>query len=282
MIVDRLQILFKSGSGGQGSSSVRKLSAARFIPEGGDGGRGADVILRVSPHLYDLSKLKGKKKISAPSGEPGSRRLKSGKNAEPLYIDLPRGTQVLDENKQLIVDLINNNQEFVLCRGGEGGRGSNRNPASTEAEPGQSKLVILDYRIPADLAIVGFANVKKTTLFNLLTGQQNKVAHYPFTTTTAAFSHFNFNFKKIGVLDTPPVREIKADIDKNRFLRHLFRVKIILILGKNEDCIKVKEEILKFNKELIRDKKVFYLPDNVGKIDINQLKEKIYNYLEKL
>ncbi|MCF7916148.1 MAG: 50S ribosome-binding GTPase [Candidatus Omnitrophica bacterium] len=281
MIVDRLQILFKSGSGGRGSSSVKKLSAARFVPEGGDGGRGADVILRVSPHLYDLNKLKGKKKISAPSGEPGSRRLKSGKNAEPLYIDLPRGTQVLDEKNQLIVDLINNNQEFVLCRGGQGGRGSNRNPATNDPGLGQAKLVILDYRIPADLAILGFANTKKTTLFNLLTGQQNKVAHYPFTTTTCAFSHFSFNFKKIIVLDTPPVRETKTDVGKNRFLRHLFRVKIIVILGKESDWEKVKEEILKFNEEFIRDKKAFYLPENIGKMDINQLKENIYNYLEK-
>ncbi|MCF7895231.1 MAG: 50S ribosome-binding GTPase [Candidatus Omnitrophica bacterium] len=282
MIVDRLQILFKSGNGGRGSASLRKLSSVKLFPDGGDGGKGADLILKVSPHLYDLSKLKGKKKIVAPSGKPGLKKSKDGQNTKDLFIDLPKGTRVLNENNKLIVDLSKDNQQFVLCKGGLGGKGSARRPATTDSQQGQAKLVILDYRIPVDIPIVGLANSKKTTLFNLFTGQNNKVAHYPFTTATCAFAHFSYNFKKITVLDTPPVRETKGDLEKNRFLRHLFRAKIVLILGKKRDSAKVKKEISKFNSEFISKKKVFYLPDNVGKIDINQLKEKIYNYLRKI
>ncbi|MCF7893955.1 MAG: 50S ribosome-binding GTPase, partial [Candidatus Omnitrophica bacterium] len=188
----------------------------------------------------------------------------------------------LDKNNQLIVDLINGRKEFVLCEGGQGGRGSNRNPATTDPGAGQTKLVVLDYRIPVDVVIVGFANRKKTTLFNLITGQENRVAHYPFTTATCALGHFNYKFNKITLLDTPPVRETKDNPGKNRFLRHLFRSKIILILGENKDYKQIKEEIDKFDPDFLGQKKVFYLPANIGKIDINQLKEKIHSYLEKL
>ncbi|MCF7876960.1 MAG: 50S ribosome-binding GTPase [Candidatus Omnitrophica bacterium] len=277
MIVDKVQILFKSGGGGRGSNSVKKISSAKFLPDGGDGGRGADIILKVSPHLYDLAKLKGKKKITAPSGEPGARRSKSGKNAEPLFIDLPKGTQVLDENKKLLLDLSKEGQQFKLCAGGFGGRGSVRKPATTDPKAGQAKLVTLDYRIPADVSILGLANSQKTTLFNLLTGQKNKVADYPFTTAACALGHFSYNFKKITVLDTPPVRETKGGSDKNRFLRHLLRVKIIVVLGGNDGFKQVKKEIYKFNPKILDEKKVFYLPENVDRININQLKKKLYN-----
>lgn len=282
MIVDRLQILFKSGNGGRGSGSLRKLSAVKFFPDGGDGGRGADLILKVSPHLYDLSKLKGKKKITAPSGKPGLKKSKNGQNGEDLFIDLPKGTRILDENNKLIVDLSKDNQKFILCKGGLGGRGSTRRPVTTEPQLGQAKLVTLDYRIPADISIVGLANSKKTTLFNLLTGQNNKVAHYPFTTATCALGHFSYDFKDITLLDTPPICKTKGDLNKNRFLRHLFRAKLIVVLGQDKDFELVKEEISNFNPEFLSQKKVFYLQANIGKMDINQLKEKLYNYLDNL
>ncbi|MCF7895281.1 MAG: 50S ribosome-binding GTPase [Candidatus Omnitrophica bacterium] len=281
MIVDKIKILFKSGDGGRGSNSVKKISSAKFLPDGGDGGRGGDIVLKVSPHLYDLTKLKGKKKITAPSGEPGTRRSKSGKNAEPLFIDLPKGTQVLDEGKKLLVDLSKEGQQFKLCAGGFGGRGNARKPATTDPKEGQAKLVTLDYRIPADVSILGLANSQKTTLFNLLTGQKNKVAHYPFTTAVCALGHFSYDFKKITLLDTPPVRKTKGSLGKNRFLRHLFRAKIIVVLGSNDGFKQVKEEIYKFKPKILDEKKVFYLPENIDRININQLKKKLYNYLEK-
>jgi GTPase len=281
VIVDRLQILFQSGNGGRGSVSLRKLSSVKFFPDGGDGGKGADLILKISPHLYDLSKLKGKKKIVAPSGKPGLRRSKNGQNAEDLFINLPKGTRILDENNKLIVDLSKDNQQFMLCKGGLGGKGSARRPATNEPQQGQAKLVTLDYRIPADVSIVGIANSKKTTLFNLLTGQNNKVAHYPFTTATCALGHFSYNFEDITLLDTPPIRKTKGNLNKNIFLRHLFRTKLIVVLSQNKDFRQVKEEIGKFNPEFLSQKKVFYLQANIGKMDINQLKQKIYNYLEK-
>ncbi len=281
MIVDRLQILFQSGNGGKGSASLRKLSSVKFFPDGGDGGKGADLILKVSPHLYDLSKLKGKKKIVASFGKPGLKKSKNGQNAEDLFIDLPKGTRVLDENNKLIVDLSKDNQQFMLCKGGLGGKGSARRPVTTEPQQGRAKLVSLDYRIPADISIIGLANSKKTTLFNLLTGQNNKVAHYPFTTAACALGHFRYNFKDITLLDTPPIRKTKDSLNKNRFLRHLFRAKLIVVLGQGKNFEEVKKEIDKFNPEFLSWKKVFYLQDNVDTINIGQLKEKIFTYLDK-
>ena len=159
------------------------LSSRKVVGGGGDGGKGGDVILQINPHLYDLSKFKGNKKFIAKDGERGKEKNKKGKDAPALIVNVPCGTRVVEKD-QLIVDLINEGDEFLICHGGAGGKGNYKRDYNIPAQEGQAKEVVLDYRIPNDVAILGFPNSGKTSLFNILTGHNYKVAHYPFTTTS--------------------------------------------------------------------------------------------------
>ncbi|MCM8820113.1 MAG: 50S ribosome-binding GTPase [Candidatus Omnitrophica bacterium] len=233
------------------------------------------------------------------NGERGKYNNKKGKDAKPLIIDVPSGTVVKDLEGNIIVDLDKENQKFIICKGGEGGKGNFKKEYSILPGQGEEKEVIFDYRIPNDVAIVGFANVGKTSLFNALTGKSFKVADYPFTTTHCAWAPFLFNFFDITVLDTPAIK-INSD---NKFLKHLFRTKIIIFASDNfsnykKDFSLLKDEILKFDKQILNNKKIFYLLTKIDKIDripkikniltvsaqqnigIEKLKEKIFKELK--
>ncbi|MCM8787332.1 MAG: 50S ribosome-binding GTPase [Candidatus Omnitrophica bacterium] len=276
MIIDEVKVYLKAGDGGRGEVSMLRFSNRRVIGGGGDGGKGADIILRTSPHLYDLNKFLLNKKFIAEDGERGRSNNKKGKDAKPLIIDVPVGTIVKDLEGNIIVDLDKESQQFIICKGGEGGKGNFKKEYSILPTQGEEKEVIFDYRIPNDIAIVGFANVGKTSLFNALTGKSFKVADWPFTTTHCMWAPFLFNFFKITVLDTPAIK-INAD---NKFLKHLFRTKIIIFISDNfsncsEDFSLLKNEISKFDKQILNDKKIFYLLNKIDKIDKIQKMQKI-------
>ncbi|MDD4955776.1 MAG: 50S ribosome-binding GTPase [Candidatus Omnitrophica bacterium] len=294
MIIDEVKVYFKAGSGGEGSFSSMKYSARRVIGGGGDGGRGADVIIKVSPHLSDLIKFNERKRFIAQDGEKGKEYNKKGKHGEPLFVYVPRGTQVVDTEGNLIVDLNEDNQEYLICRGGAGGKGNFKKLYSLPASPGEEKEVILYYCIPNDVAIAGFANNGKTSLFNKLTGKNYAVADYPFTTKSCVWAPVEFDtfdkpsinperaqrverveFRKFTIMDTPPVKKnIKNIYLENSFLKHLFRSKIILFVSDNPDTCKdeyaaLKKEISSFDKRLICGKKIFHLLNKIDKIDKN-------------
>ena len=273
MIVDKARIFFRAGTGGEGCSSLIGVSSRKIVGSGGDGGRGADIILKVNPRLYDLSKFKGEKKFIAQDGQRGKEKNKKGADTQNLIVGLPLGTRVI-ENQKLVVDLIREDDEFLICRGGRGGKGSYRRDYTVPSQEGQSKEVELDYRIPNDVAILGFANSGKTSLFNLLTNQNYKVAHYPFTTTSCIWANSECDFRQFKVLDTPPIKKSK---DKkvpieNEFLRHIFRSKIVILMSENHldfksDFESLKQEIDLFDKSLLKGKKNFYLLNKIDKID---------------
>lgn len=300
MIIDEVKVYLKAGDGGEGETSFIRFSSRRVIGGGGDGGRGADIILTTNPNLYDLNKFLVNKKFVGENGKRGKSNNKKGKDAPPLIINVPVGTIVRDLEKNIIVDLCRENESFVICKGGEGGKGNFKKEYSLEPTEGEEKEVIFDYRIPNDVAIVGFANSAKTSLFNSLTGKSFKVADYPFTTTHCAWSPFIFNFFKITVLDTPAIK-IKSE---NKFLKHLLRSKIILFTSDNfsnykEEFRLLKDEILKFDRQILKGKKIFYLLTKIDKINqmpdikgifavspqknigIEELKEKIFKELKR-
>lgn len=303
MIIDKAVIYLRSGKGGEGGSGLTKLSSRKAVPSGGDGSKGGSVVLKVSPHLYDLSKFRGKKKFIAADGERGKQGNKKGKDAQDLIISLPSGTRVL-ENDKLIVDLAGENTEFLICRGGRGGKGNYKRDYNLPAERGQEQEVILDYRVPNDVAILGFANSGKTALFNALTGQNRKVAEYAFTTNSCFWSNSEYEFKRFTVLDTPPFKISRAPLDltENTFLRHIFRSKILLLLSDKvsfeEDFKSLENEISLYDSSLLKTKKIFYLLSKIDTIDkkvisgktlaisinkpetIQALKEKIFKSLE--
>ncbi len=272
MIIDKATIYLRSGKGGEGSSAITKLSSRKVVASGGDGGRGGNVILRVSPHLYDLSKFRGSKKFIASDGEKGKARNKKGKDAQDLIVNLPSGTRVLDHD-QLVSDLVGQGEEFLICQGGRGGKGNHKRGYTISAQISQEREVTLDYRIPNDIAILGFANSGKTSLFNALTNQHRKVAAYPFTTTSCFWANGEYEFQRFRVLDTPPFKKSKdpSNLTENTFLRHTFRSKILLLLSDKrlfeEDFRDLKKEISLYDSRLLGAKKIFYLLTKIDTID---------------
>jgi len=277
MIIDEIKVYFKAGNGGEGSFSSMKYSARRVIGGGGDGGRGGDVIVKVSPHLSDLIKFNERKRFIAEDGEKGKEYNKKGSHGETLFVYVPKGTQIVDLDGNLIIDLNEDNQEYLICRGGAGGKGNFKKLYSLPAQKGEEKEAILYYCIPNDVAIAGFANNGKTSLFNKLTGKSYAVADYPFTTKSCVWAPVELDFVKFTIMDTPPVKKnIKNIYLENSFLKHLFRSKIILFVSDNPDSCKeeytaLKKEISSFDKRLIHGKKIFYLLNKVDKIDKNKL-----------
>ena len=273
MIIDEVKIYLKAGNGGEGSFSSMKYSSRRILGGGGDGGRGGDVIFKVSPHLSDLVKFNDKKRIIAEDGERGKEYNKKGKYGAPAIVYVPKGTEVADLEGNLIVDLNQDEQEYLICHGGKGGIGNYKKLYILPAEKGQEKEVILYYCIPNDVAIVGLANTGKTSLFNSLTGKSYKVADYPFTTTSCVWSPVEFKSVKFTIMDTPAIKKDSQNIyAHNWFFKHFFRSKIILLISDNpvsckDDFLLLKKEIASFDKALVKGKKFFYLLNKVDKID---------------
>lgn len=278
MIVDFISLFLSAGRGGDGCSSfVRKRN--RLVGDGGEGGRGGDIILEADRNLYDLSKFKYKRKFKAQDGERGKAHRKKGKDAPDLLIPVPCGTIVKDREGRIIADLKEDKQRICLARGGRGGKGNFKREEAEKGERGEEKEIILDYRILADIAIIGFANSGKTSLFNILTHKNFKVAPYPFTTTSCAWATFQINFRRFTILDTPPLRKEK----KNDFLKHLLRVKLVLVVL--DDFFKIEEDI-KMIKKIVenfdvsyRNKNFFYLLNKIDKIDKSFKKKKKILYI---
>jgi GTP-binding protein len=273
VIVDEIKILLKAGDGGKGSSCMEHLSSRKMTGGGGNGGRGGGIIIRQNPHLYDLKNFRERKRFIADDGEAGKSSNKDGKNAKDLFIDVPKGTIVRDTTGGIIVDINTDEQQYLICRGGQGGEGNYRRDYTTPAGEGQSQEVVLDYRILNDIAILGFANSGKTSLFNALTGKDRKVADYPYTTThcTWAISENN-DQERFVVMDTPPLKKEKGAIATNKWLKHLYRTKIILLLTDNfsaadEDFSLMASIISAFDKSFLENKKVFYLLNKIDTID---------------
>ncbi|MCK4912560.1 MAG: 50S ribosome-binding GTPase [Candidatus Omnitrophica bacterium] len=279
MIIDKVTIYLRSGKGGEGSLASTKMSSRKMIDSGGDGGKGGNVILKVSLHLYDLSKFKGNKKFIASSGDSGRSRKQSGRDGKDLIVNVPSGTRVL-ENGKVIADLIGEGSEFLACRGGRGGRGNSKH-APIPAEGSQEKEVNLDYRIPNDVAVLGLGNSGKTSLFNALTGQSRKVAEYAFTTTSCFWANSDCGFERFVILDTPPFKKSKdfQRLAENVFLRHIFRSKILLLLkdetSKQDDFLSLEKEIAGFDESLLKTKKIFYLLTKVDTIDNKKTRKEV-------
>ncbi len=301
MIVDEVKVYFKAGDGGEGGVCFIRFSDRRIIGGGGDGGKGGDIILKASEHLYDLHRFLINKNFIAEDGQRGGANNKKGKGGEDLVVEVPLGTMVKDLEGNVIVDLLTKEQTFLICRGGRAGKGNFKKRYSLAPQRGEKKELILDYRIPNDIAILGFPNSGKTSLFNKLTGKSFKVADYPFTTGSCAWAKFE-GYPNFTVLDTPP---LKDNLKHTEFLKHLWRAKVILLLSEEifnyaEEFAILKKEILRFDAALLKQKKVFYLLTKVDKIDklpplakgvlaisaknnlgIAQLRKKIIQYLKR-
>ena len=211
-------------------------------PSGGDGGRGGDVIVKVDYNLNTLQDIKYHKSYKAQNGEPGQGSLKSGADGASVIIRVPKGTLIRDElTNEILADLVEDNQEVVIARGGKGGRGNAHFATPTKqtpryAEPGlpgEKKDLVFELKLLSDVGLVGLPNAGKSTLISKITAARPKIADYPFTTLTPNLGIVKFgDYKSFLIADIPGLIE-GAHQGKGlgfRFLRHIERTKVLAFL----------------------------------------------------
>src|SRR5947209_11490479 len=249
MFVDRIKVFAQAGSGGRGAVSFRR---EKFVPkggpDGGDGGRGGDVILRADRHVDNLSNLFYEPIIKAKNGEHGMGKKMHGRAAVDKVVKVPVGTIVwpMPDGKGIpgtdpVVDLIRDGEEFVLCEGGAGGKGnvhfkSSRNRAPrqyTEGEEGESGHFLLELRTIADAGLVGYPNAGKSTLLRKVSAARPKVAAYPFTTLHPIVGVIEFpGYRRATIADIPGLIEgaHRGLGLGHEFLRHITRCRILVFV----------------------------------------------------
>ena len=273
--VDYVKICCRSGKGGRGSAHMRR---AKYVPnggpDGGDGGRGGHVILKGNRNYWTLLHLKYDRHVFAGHGGNGSSSRSFGKDGEDKIIEVPCGTVVYNaETGEYICDITGHNQEVILLKGGRGGLGNWHSKTPTRqtprfaqpGEPMQELTVILELKLLADVGLVGFPNVGKSTLLSVVSSAKPKIANYPFTTLEPNLGIVSYREGKSFVMaDIPGIIE-GASEGKGlglRFLRHIERNSLLLFMvpGDADDIRKEYEvllsELTKFNPEMLDKQRV--------------------------
>ncbi len=241
MFVDEVKIWVKGGDGGNGCLSFhREKLVSKGGPDGGDGGRGGHVILQVDPQLTTLVDLRYHLKYWAKRGEHGQGNNKYGKNGEDVIIRIPPGTLVKDEKTgEILADLANEHESFIVATGGRGGRGNarfksptNQTPRQVErGKPGEARYLQLELKLLADIGIIGLPNVGKSTLISRISAAHPKISDYPFTTLTPNLGVVRIsNYRSFVVVDIPGLIE-GASHGMGlgfQFLRHIERTKFFV------------------------------------------------------
>jgi len=271
MFVDKARIFVKGGKGGNGSVSFRR---EKYIPaggpDGGDGGNGGTIIFQVDEGYRTLMDFRYKKKYIAIDGEDGRSKKSSGKFGEDLILKVPAGTIVRDEETNLVIaDLVEHGQTAVIAKGGRGGKGNVHFTSSTRQAPNfaesgghpEERWVILELKLLADVGLIGFPNVGKSTILSVVTSAKPKIANYHFTTLTPNLGVVEIDKNSFVMADIPGLIEgahegIGLGLD---FLRHVERTKLLVhvvdisgIEGRNpiEDFNKINEELRYYSSEL--------------------------------
>ena len=273
MFVDRAKIFIKSGKGGNGCVSFRREP---YVPEGGpdggDGGKGGDVIFQADRNMRTLMDFRYKRKYEAENGQNGMKKKRFGKNGEDLIIKVPMGTVVIDEETGLVMkDLVEDGESFVAAKGGRGGKGNvhfknSVRQAPNFAEAGgfaKERSVILEMKMIADVGLVGFPNVGKSSLLATATSAQPKIENYHFTT-------INPNLGVVQLYDSSFVMADIAGIIEGahqglglgfKFLKHIERTKVLIHVvdvsgseGRNpiEDFDKINNELLMYSERVAK------------------------------
>ena len=272
MFIDKARIFVKAGNGGNGAVSFRR---EKYVPaggpDGGDGGRGANIIIVADTGLRTLMDFKYKKKYSAQHGEDGSKKKRAGKNGEDLILSVPEGTVIRDEKTGLIIaDLKKAGDKAVVARGGYGGKGNQHFANAVRQAPafaksgtdGQERWITLELKMIADVGLLGFPNVGKSTFLSVVTSAKPKIANYHFTTLTPNLGVVQTRHGESFVIaDIPGIIEGAADGVGlgHDFLRHVERTKVLVhivdisgIEGRDpiDDFEKINEELRLYNEKL--------------------------------
>lgn len=296
MFVDELNIKLMAGPGGDGCTSFRR---EKFVPmggpDGGNGGRGASIIFKVDKSLKTLVDLSYKKIIKAPKGENGKGSNKYGKNAEDIIINVPEGTTIINKaTNEVMADLINDGEEFVVAHGGRGGKGNKSFathdvPApkfSEKGEPGEEIEVRLELKVLADVGLVGMPSVGKSTLLSVISSSKPKIAAYHFTTLNPNLGVVKLkNGKSFVMADLPGLIEGASNGIGlgTEFLKHAMRTRIIahvVDMGASEernpieDYKIIRNEVIKYS-EILKNKKEVVI---ASKMDLENGKENLEKF----
>lgn len=300
MFVDTAKVYVKGGDGGDGIVSYRReLYVPNGGPAGGDGGNGGDVIFRVDEGLRTLMDFRYQRHYKAPKGERGQTKNRHGANSDDMIVRVPPGTLLIDDDtKEVIADMTRHGQEIVIAKGGRGGRGNTRfasisNPApdiAEKGEEGRERWVILELKVMADVGLVGFPSVGKSTLLSMVSAAQPKIGAYHFTTLTP----------NLGVVDVEEGRSfVMADLPGliegahegiglgHEFLRHVERTKIIVHIvdmsaseGRDpyEDWVKINEELRLYNAKLEQRPQLIV----ANKMDVTEAEDHLIEFRKRL
>lgn len=292
MFIDEAEITVRSGKGGDGVVHFRKEKYInRGGPDGGDGGRGGNVILRTNPHMNTLEKYRHQGLFAADDGRRGGAKNQTGRSAEDLVIHVPPGTIATDKNtNEVIADLTEVDQEIVISKGGRGGRGNTRFATSRnqaprlaeKGEPGEEKMVHLELRLIADVGIIGMPNAGKSSFLAAATNAKPKIANYAFTTLVPNLGVALLGDETIVLADIPGLIEgAHTGLGLgDTFLRHIQRTRVLIHLldGSSDaplaDYSQINTELSLFDPELANKPQVVVI-NKIDMPDVNERKEEL-------
>jgi GTP-binding protein len=299
MFVDQVKIYVKGGDGGNGMVAFRR---EKFVPNGGpaggDGGKGADVIFEVNEGLRTLMDFRFQRHFKAPRGEHGMSKNQHGKNSKDMIVKVPPGTVVVDvTTNEVIADLVEHGQRAVIAKGGRGGRGNSRfatpaNPAPElceNGEPGQEREVTLELKLLADVGLVGFPSVGKSTLLSVVSSARPKIAEYHFTTIVPNLGMVEIDGRSFVMADLPGLIEgAHAGVGLgHQFLRHIERTRVIVHVidmaatesrDPYEDFLTINKELKEYNLRLTERPQIIV----ANKMDMPEAEENLQKFKEQL
>ena len=297
--LDQVKIFIKAGDGGSGSPSFRREKFIEFGgPDGGDGGKGGSITLKAERNLNTLIDYRYQQHFKAEKGANGSGKNKTGKGGEALYLKVPIGTQVFEEdNKTLIFDFKNENEEFVVANGGKGGFGNTRFKSSTNRAPkkitkgavGEEFWIWLQLKTIADIGIIGLPNAGKSSLLASLTSATPKIANYKFTTLNPNLGVAIYDDREIILADIPGLIEgaHRGAGLGIKFLKHIERCKALLHLidvsesDVIDSYLKVRNEMKKYSPELLKKEEIVVF-NKTDLIDKDEISEKMRSFKKSI
>ena len=296
--LDQVKIFVKAGDGGSGSASMRREKFIEYGgPDGGNGGKGASIILKAERNLNTLIDYRYTQHFKSKRGENGKGKNKTGKTGKDLILKVPIGTQILEEdNKTLLFDFKNEKEEFVVAIGGRGGLGNTNFKSSTNRAPrkftkgttGEEFWIWLQLKTIADVGIIGLPNAGKSSLLAAITNATPKIANYKFTTLNPNLGVAIYDNKEITIADIPGLIE-GAHIGVGlgiKFLKHIERCKTLLhLIDITEENIEnlykqVRNELGKYSKDLLKKDELIVF-NKIDLIDNNKLKQKKDKFSKK-
>ena len=263
MFIDTVKIYVRAGNGGKGCHSFyRDKYTRRGIPDGGDGGKGADIVIRADRNLRTLLDFQYNQHFYGKKGQDGSGKNKKGKDAPNIIIRVPPGTIIKEIKTNCILrDLDKDQEEVIVASGGKGGLGNRHHREATLGETSEEKELLLDLKLIADVGIIGFPNVGKSTLISSISNARPKIAAYPFTTKSPALGVVGNGTDAFVIADIPGLIEGSSGGRGlgDKFLRHVERTKILLHLldmsgyeGRNpvDDYRVISKELKNYSPEV--------------------------------